>query len=247
MRPFVFATLLLSTHLLVAAEHGDAQQASPAHSAPAPKVEPAIPPSTPGGPEQAAQGLTGKLVIERLIAGNKRYVNDVTSLSHHGADRRKELTKGQHPIAVLVTCSDSRVPPELLFDQGIGDIFVVRTAGNVIDAVALGSIEYACEHLHVPLVMVLGHEKCGAVTAALGHEAPPGHILAVVEQIQNNLVAIKPGEGEPVEQAMQCNARAVARTINNSKPIMEHLVKAGNVTVVAARYDLDSGEVTPLP
>jgi carbonic anhydrase len=239
MNPTILICSLLTVNLLTAADHGGSHAPAAAPAAPAAQV--------PGGPEQTAQGLNSQQALERLIAGNKRFINDVTSRSHHGSDRRLELTKGQHPIAVLVTCSDSRVPPEILFDQGMGDLFVVRTAGNVVDAVALGSIEYACEHLHVPLVMVLGHEKCGAVTAAIGHDAPPGHILAVVENIQNNLMAIKPGEGEPVEQAVQCNARAVARSITNSKPIMEHLVKTNAVKVVSARYDLDSGEVTPLP
>lgn len=245
MHALLLIPTLLTTSLLAAADHGDAHAAEPAPAAPATHAEHGMPAAT--GKEQAAQGLTGQQAIERLIAGNKRFTSDVTSRSHHGTDRRQELAKGQHPVAVLVSCSDSRVPPEILFDQGMGDLFVVRTAGNIVDAVALGSIEYACEHLHVPLVMVLGHEKCGAVTAAVGHDAPPGHILAVVENIQANLVVVKPGEGEAVEQAMQSNARAVARTITNAKPIMEHLVKSGAVTVVAARYDLDSGEVTPLP
>jgi carbonic anhydrase len=185
--------------------------------------------------------------LDRLLAGNKRFVADQMTLAHKGSARRSEVAKGQHPIAIVVSCSDSRVPVEQVFDQGNGDLFVVRTAGNVVDAVALGSIEYAADHLHVPLIVVLGHERCGAVTAAVGTDAPPGHILAVVENIQQHLKGTKPLPGDAVEQAVQINARGVAQDIITSKPILAGLVRSEDVVVVAARYDLDSGEVTLLP
>src|SRR5688572_28409492 len=112
----------------------------------------------------AAKGA-GAGSLKRLMAGNARFVADKPSLEHLGAVRRTTLAKGQNPIAIVLCCSDSRVPPEYVFDQGLGDLFVVRVAGNVADEVALGSIEYAAEHLGTPLLLVLGHEACGAVKA----------------------------------------------------------------------------------
>jgi carbonic anhydrase len=197
--------------------------------------------------EKPAQGLSGRQALDRLLAGNKRFLADVTSRAHHGTTRRDAVAAKQHPVAVVVCCSDSRVPPELLFDQGLGDLFVVRTAGNVIDALALGSIEYACDHLHVPLVIVLGHERCGAVTAAVSGGTPSGHVLSVVEQVQRNIGQDRPAAGDVVEQAIQCNARTVAQQITTSTPILAGLVTSEHLVVVAARYDLDSGEVTLLP
>jgi len=250
-----------------AAEHGGHREAVPAHGA-APVHATAAPASQPAsavqaapaghaapaahgtdgpGAERPAQGLTGRQALDRLLAGNKRFMTDVITLAHKGGARRAELASGQHPIAIIISCSDSRVPVEQLFDQGNGDVFVVRTAGNVVDAVALGSIEYAADHLHVPLIVVLGHERCGAVTAAVGTEPPPGHILAVVEHIQRHLKGTRPMPGDTVEQAVQLNARGVAQDIATSKPIVEGLVRSEEVVVVAARYDLDSGEVTLLP
>lgn len=185
--------------------------------------------------------------LERLLAGNRRFVADTIGLAHRDAERRTEVAAGQHPFAIVVCCSDSRVPPEQVFDVGIGDIFVVRTAGNVIDAIGMGSIEYAVEHLHVPLIVVLGHERCGAVTAALGGGDAPGHVLAVVEAIQRNLAGARPAAGDAVEQAMRINAGAVARSIADSRPILAEAVEKHGVRVVAARYDLDDGTVEPLP
>ena len=107
---------------------------------------------------------------------------------NQGVERRKELVEGQHPFAIILCCSDSRVPPEVIFDQGLGDLFIVRTAGNVFDNIALGSIEYAVEHLEVPLLVVLGHGQCGAVTATVEGGHAPGHISNVVEAIQPAVV-----------------------------------------------------------
>jgi len=110
--------------------------------------------------------------LKKLMDGNQHFVSGQPAQKDIGAVRRAELVKGQSPSAVVLSCSDSRVPPELLFDQGLGDIFVIRVAGNVADPVALGSIEYAVEHIHVPLIIVMGHDRCGAVTATIATFAP---------------------------------------------------------------------------
>lgn len=120
--------------------------------------------------------------LQDLLNGNKRYVDGQCQTIKAGADFRAELSKGQHPRAVVVACSDSRVVPEIVFNQDLGSVFVVRTAGNVVDSIAPGSIEYAVEHLHTPLVM--GHESCGAVTAAAGASGEPhGNIGAIIKKI----------------------------------------------------------------
>jgi carbonic anhydrase len=201
------------------------------------------------GKPSGEPGAAGQAVLERLMIGNRRFVANTSSLQHRDADRRAEIAKGQHPVAIVVCCSDSRVPPEQVFDVGLGDIFVVRLAGNVVDPLALGSIEYAAEHLHVPLVVVLGHERCGAVTAAVGGGQAPGHLLPLVETIQANLATMPPpaAGGDLVDQGVRANAQAVAHQISGSIPILKEMVKAGELAVVAARYDLESGVVEVLP
>ena len=122
-------------------------------------------------------GITGAEAMQKLLEGNARYVSgNVSHQDQYVLERRSELISSQHPFAIVVGCSDSRVPPEAVFDQGLGDIFVVRTAGQVLDNASLGSIEYAVEHLGVPLVVVLGHDNCGAVTAAVKGGEAPGHL-----------------------------------------------------------------------
>ena len=122
--------------------------------------------------------------LKRLLDGNKRYLSGHAKGPNRSSARRTELARAQHPIAVIVSCSDSRVPPELLFDQGFGDVFVVRSAGNIVDSIGLGSIEYAVDHLGTKLILVLGHERCGAVTAAMQSGDAPGNIKSVVDAIK---------------------------------------------------------------
>ena len=215
------------------------------HAAPAPATK------TTDGPvavaEPVAQGLDAQHAAERLLQGNQRFVSDLTSKSHRDADRRVAVAKGQHPIAIVVCCSDSRVPPEQIFDVGLGDIFVIRVAGNVLDAIGLGSIEYAAAHLHVPLVVILGHERCGAVTAAISGDPAPAHVLAITDMIQAHLAGVTPAAGDAVDQAVCLNAKAVARQVASSEPMLKGMVTAGTVGVVAMRYDLDDGVVKVLP
>ena len=238
----LFMLPLFFTGLCAAEDHGHHADTKPVPAAAAPAAHGA----TTGG-EPAAQGLDAKHALERLLEGNQRFVSDLTTKSHKDSDRRSEIAKGQHPIAIVVCCSDSRVPPEQVFDVGLGDIFVIRVAGNVVDALELGSIEYAAAHLHVPLVVVMGHERCGAVTAAISGDAPPAHVLSIVDKIQQNLVGSTPAPGDAVDQAVIINAKAVARQIATSAPLLKDMVAGGTLSVVAVRYDLDDGIVKVLP
>jgi carbonic anhydrase len=136
--------------------------------------------------------LTGDQALQELMNGNKRYVAAELAHPNQTAARRAEVAKGQDPFAIIVGCSDSRVPPEIIFDQGLGDLFVTRVAGNIVDDVVLGSIEYAAEHLGVPLIVVLGHKRCGAVEAAAKGGDAPVHIRSLVEAIKP---AIKKAKG----------------------------------------------------
>jgi carbonic anhydrase len=185
--------------------------------------------------------------VQRLLDGNKRYVDGKPSHPNQTLERRQYVAEGQHPFAVVVSCSDSRVPPEIIFDQGMGDLFVVRVAGNIIDDAGLGSIEYAAEHLHVSLVVVLGHERCGAVEAAVKGGEAPGHIKSVLEAVRPAVEKAKGERGDLAENAMRANVQMVVDHLKASKPILEHLVHKGTLSVVGARYDLDDGQVTLIP
>lgn len=183
--------------------------------------------------------VTPKDAFWKLEEGNARFVSGMTERPRADAARRAEVAKKQHPYAVIVTCSDSRLSPELIFDQGLGDLFVVRVAGNTIDKVALGSIEYALEHLDAHLVVVMGHERCGAVDAAMKGGHAPGSIGAVVDPI---LAAIK-GK-KTLDDAVESNVKLVAARLAKGDALMKELLHTGEFKIVGARYDLDSGKVT---
>jgi carbonic anhydrase len=131
--------------------------------------------------------ITGDQALQKLTEGNARFISCNVTHPGQSKERLQELVSGQHPFAVVVGCSDSRVPPEIIFDQGLGDIFVVRTAGKVLDNAVLGSIEYAVEHLSVPLVVVLGHDSCGAVKAAVEGGTVPDHLDRLVKFIPRRM------------------------------------------------------------
>lgn len=192
-------------------------------------------------------GVEPEKAKQLLIGGNKRFVSGNLSTKDTGPERRRELLKGQKPFAVIVCCSDSRVPPELLFDQALGDIFVVRVAGNIVDPVAVGSVEYAVEHLNTPLVVVLGHDHCGAVKAAIdGGEAPaPGSIGAIVSRILPSVQKAKAaGASGPLlyEKSEDENVRSTIKELFKS-PILKHFAEDGRLMIVGAKYFLESGEV----
>lgn len=180
--------------------------------------------------------------LELLRKGNERFVSGESIRPHQNARRREALASGQKPFAIVLTCADSRVAPEIFFDQGLGDIFVLRNAGNVVDDHVLGSMEYAVEHLGTSLVVVVGHSKCGAVAAAVAGGEAPGHIGSIVESIAPS-VSAGVGAADPVDAVVRANARRMAELIAGSKPILAKAVGEGHLKVVAARYDIATGQV----
>mgnify|MGYP000040532823 CR=1 FL=1 len=192
--------------------------------------------------------LTPDEALAKLKQGNEKFVNDAEACAAHLAQRRGELVKGQAPWATILTCSDSRVTPELVFGGvSLGELFVVRNAGNVLETVGLGTLEYGAEHLHAPLIVVMGHKKCGAVSAACdvakNGTVLDGSIGKMVEPIiPVALSNIKAG-GDFIDKTVHANAVHGAARVIAESPIIAHLVDAGKVQVVPAYYDLDSGHV----
>jgi carbonic anhydrase len=200
-------------------------------------------------------GVSPDEALAKLLEGNKRYVaSKMSSCAESTGSAREKLAKGQKPYAIILSCSDSRVPPEIIFDKSMGEIFVVRVAGNVADPVILGSIEYAAEHLGSPLIMVLGHERCGAVTAAVKAKGKPeGNIGAIVKEIAPAVKKAKgkccskkecKEESKLVECAVDENAKLTAAALPKRSSVIRELVKEGKVKIVSAKYDLDEGVVT---
>jgi carbonic anhydrase len=161
------------------------------------------------------------------------------------AKRRAELAKSQHPFAVILSCSDSRVPPEIVFDQGLGDLFVVRVAGNVINNEGLGSIEYGIDHLGARLILVLGHQSCGAVQAAREAVAAkakaPGHIESFITPIKPAVESTLNGD---LDATIKANVKDVVQALRSSTPILKAKVDSGDVQVIGGYYSLDTGAVT---
>ncbi len=194
-------------------------------------------------------------VMKTLMEGNQRYLDQKmrTCSEKNTKTVREQLAKGQKPYAIILSCSDSRVPPELIFDQGPGDIFVVRVAGNTVDPIILGSIEYAAEHLGSPLIMVLGHERCGAVTATVkSHGEVEGNIGSIVDAIMPAVEEAKKkatglNEAQLVESAIDENVHLVAQNLFSRSPIIRHLAQANKIKIVEAKFDLDDGKVSLFP
>ncbi len=183
--------------------------------------------------------------ISKLKEGNGRYTSG--NLQHPGqtTERRTELAKTQHPFASIVSCSDSRVPPEIVFDQGLGDLFVVRVAGNVINDEGLGSVEYTVDHLGTRLILVLGHQRCGAVQAAKETIAAkgkaPGHIESLVTAIKP---AVEATAKEDLDATIRANVKNVVQALRSSTPILKSKVDSGQIQVIGGYYSLDTGAVT---
>lgn len=201
----------------------------------------------------AGAGVSADEALQRLLDGNQRFVESkMTASALCDLPAREKLAKGQQPYAIILSCSDSRVPPEIIFDRALGEIFVVRVAGNVADPIVLGSIEYATEHLGSPLIMVLGHERCGAVTAAVAskgkHEGNVGAILKAIQPAVKNAKKDCKGKSsaEVVECVVQANAKAVAADLTKSSKVLAKQLKEGKIKIVSATYDLDDGKVTIL-
>src|SRR5438067_7947950 len=190
--------------------------------------------------EPTTPSVTPDDALSRLKAGNERFANSKESASKPVAARRAETAQAQHPFAIVVGCADSRTAPEIVFDQNIGDLFVIRTAGNLVDDYALGSIEYAVDHLGARLIVVLGHTRCGAVTAALASDTAPGHVQSLVRDIQPAVKAAKVKDGNVTDLTAAENARLMAAKIRNEASLGEF---AKEVRIISGVYDLDTGKV----
>jgi carbonic anhydrase len=192
--------------------------------------------------------VTTDEAIAKLKAGNDKYLQAPEVCARDLKANREHVAKQQTPWATILSCSDSRVPPELLFGGlGVGELFVTRNAGNTIDTATMGTIEYGAAVLKVPLILVMGHERCGAVVAAceiVEKQATfPGFIGKMVETIVPAARKVEKAPGDFVDNAVRENARQSARKVETDSKIVADLVKAGKVKVLAARYDLDDGRV----
>lgn len=200
---------------------------------------------------QPAQARTSTIdpdeVLKSLLDGNLRFVEHHETHPHQSAKRIADLASGQNPIATILSCADSRVPAELLFDVGLGDVFNVRVAGNVINPEVIGSLEYAVALLNTPLLLVLGHERCGAVTAAVKHQSVPGSIGAFVRDIEPAIALAQITETDDIDAAIDKTVIAnvhyqIDELLRRSELIAQRQT-AGSLKIVGARYDLDSGAV----
>jgi carbonic anhydrase len=232
-REFVGLSGLIVSGLIVAADGAAGRSAG---------AEPARKPSAAPGPDE---------VLRKLLNGNKRFVKGETTAPRRKPEDFAKLAKGQTPLAVVVGCADSRVPPEILFDQGVGDLFVVRVAGNVVSgagATVKGSIEYAVAELNVSLVMVLGHTQCGAIKAAMKHlsnkDTLPGAIKDLVSTIKPAVVKAKGQKGDELDNAIKANVGIGVERLKTLEPILANPVKKGRLKVVGGVYDLRTGRVT---
>jgi len=182
--------------------------------------------------------------LDALLEGNRRFAEGRAEHPRQDARRRKEvLASGQYPFAAIVACADSRVPPEIVFDQGLGDLFVVRLAGNLADDLGIASLEYAVEHLEVPLIVILGHSRCGAVKASAEASGCGGRLGAIVSAIAPSIERAKETPGDLIDAAARDNATCVAARLRSCGPVLEKLVARGTLDIVAAFYDLESGRV----
>lgn len=190
--------------------------------------------------------LNGYKYINTLKEGNKRFVNNKTADKDFPMERA-ELAKGQKPYAIVVTCSDSRVPPEYIFDEHLGKLFVIRTAGNVLDKVELGSIEYAAEHLHSPVLLILGHTSCGAVHATIeGGELHSQNLEAIVNKIEPAVSKAKKThkhEHELMDASIKENVLNQINYAEKNSKILKELIENKKLTVVGGIYDIKSGVV----
>jgi carbonic anhydrase len=205
--------------------------------------------AAPAAASSAGAGVSADEALRTLKAGNARYVEGKPQ--HPRQDRaRRALTagQGQHPLAAILACSDSRVPAEIIFDQGIGDLFVVRVAGNVAATDEVGSIEYAVEHLATPVVMVLGHSQCGAVTAVVEDAKLPPNINTLVEPIRPAVDKAREANPQAAKEALlqaaiTSNVWQAAEDMLRLSPLIREKVREGKVQMVGALYDIDSGQV----
>ncbi len=184
----------------------------------------------------------------KLLKGNNRFVNNKPLHPDESSERKKEIAEHQKPFAAIISCSDSRVPPEIIFDQGLGDLFVIRTAGNLIGDIELGSLEYALEHLEVKLVVVLGHQNCGVIKAFLSEEKETGYIANLVSLVENKEEEKKAllAEGDKMNNCVSANIENSVRQIKEACPVLLNHKENPEIKIIGAKYNLVTGQVEVL-
>lgn len=185
--------------------------------------------------------MTAQDVLTKLKEGNQRFVENQLKKVSVDQETKSELLQGQSPYAIILSCADSRVPPELLFNAGMGEIFVVRVAGNVANTSSLASMEYAVAHLETPLIIVLGHQSCGAVTAAVAGGDNGPNLNHLLDHIAPAIQAAS--DPNSVDEVIRKNAELTVKIISEDSEIIAKAVKAGKVEIVPAYYHLDTGKV----
>ncbi|WP_194977113.1 carbonic anhydrase [Aquiflexum lacus] len=200
-----------------------------------------------------AEDVPKEQLLDFLMEGNERFADDHPIHPDQTLERLRELNRGQHPVAAIVSCSDSRVPPELIFDQGLGDLFVIRNAGNIVGDYEIGSLEYAIEYLEVPIVIILGHTNCGAIGAFVDHDHDHSHVYA--DYVQKIIDFIDAEEEEKslsrdmpnfFEKAVEANVLHGIHALKNSLPHVDSLIIEKKLRIVGAIYDMETGKVRVL-
>ena len=191
------------------------------------------------------QSVTPDTAINLLYQGNKRFSKQKLKNPNRSNFRLREIAKGQKPFAAVLGCADSRVPVEILFDQGLGDLFVVRVAGNVATPEEIGSLEYGSLVLGTGIILVLGHERCGAVIATIDDKPVPGKIGSILEKIKPAVTASVNESGDRIKNAIVANIKNQIVELKTS-PVLTDLIKAGKLKIVGGYYDLDTGVVIPV-
>jgi carbonic anhydrase len=198
--------------------------------------------------------ISARDALERLREGNRRFLSGVRGSDMLASEtRRRELAAGQEPFAIILGCSDSRVPAEIVFDQGLGDLFVIRVAGNIVASSQIGSVEFAAERFGTPLVVVLGHSRCGAVLATLEEllrptEKQSRNLRSIVQRIRPSVEALiatelKHDSEALLRHAIRSNVRASANHLRNGSEVLERLIETGRLLIVGAEYSLETGGV----
>jgi carbonic anhydrase len=182
--------------------------------------------------------------LQELIEGNERYSSGKCIHPNQSAKHRIKVAETPHPFAIILSCSDSRVPPEIIFDCGIGDLFVIRVAGDTLNSEITGSIEYAVEYFGTKLIVVMGHKRCGAVLAAIQGGEFKGNIKSLVYVIQPAVEKARGETGDIVENAVNKNIEITVEGLKLSSPILKQGVLQGNLNIIGAYYDIDNGYVT---
>ena len=190
------------------------------------------------------EALSPDEALKRLLDGNKRFVQQKRENPDQSQARLQLVAKAQHPFTAMLSCSDSRVPSEIIFDRGFGDLFVVRVAGNVVTTEGIGSLEFATTVLGAPPIVVLGHKRCGAVTAAVKGEPLPGRMGTFVEEIKPAVTKVRGRSGDLVDNVVIANVQYQVEILKQTSTILTQLMQSGKLKIVGGRYDLDTGEVT---